>query len=67
MNKGDKCRVRLHSGEVVEATYWKHLAETIHFVIYRGKVLNSSAKPKSISECRFVGPACVLLHEGVSV
>lgn len=68
LSKGDTCRVRLHTGEVVEAVYdcactyiKKH-----HWVIVGGlsKVAGYNA---TITSCRFVGTACDLVPVGVSV
>ena len=62
LEKGAKVRVRLHTGEVVEAVYesfgspeFKH-----HYLRYMGNLL-ISVNRRIIKEweCRFVGPACV--------
>ncbi len=74
MNKGDKCRVRLHTGEVAEAIY-SH-ASTINFKVHFVRLPTGDLaiawgrKPMFSTVCmavRFVGNPCVLLHEGVSV
>ena len=68
MNKGDKCRVRLHSGEVVEAVYdCPSDIRKSHELRLNGDLLIAVKKPQYFWECRFVGNPCVLLHEGVSV
>lgn len=70
MNKGDKCRVRLHTGEVVEAVYDEpSRVEKDHWVRVNGRACRatnytSDERPLRV---RFVGNPCVLLHEGVSV
>lgn len=63
-----KCRVRLHTGEVVEAVYdHPSLAEKCHWVEIDGIAYFARSKIKETDDCRFVGPACVLLPVGVSV
>lgn len=71
LKKGDPCRVRLHTGEVVEAVYYGHCHNKSHFVIANGKDYCADRRPKkcliTMDDCRFVGPACVLVPVGVSV
>lgn len=73
MNRGDKCRVRLHTGEVVEAVY-SHKSgvyDKDHFVDFMGNRYRATRsldiRKGFAPQCRFVGNPCVLLHEGVSV
>lgn len=80
LSKGDTCRVRLHTGEVVEAVYdsprvsW--YCEGCHWVRAKGalfialnkELIQSRGKLGLLSdECRFVGPSCDLVPVGVSV
>jgi len=74
MNRGDKCRVRLHTGEVVEAEYCGSAKRyKSHWAYLFGNTSNP-AIASSVPHCRyvfpfvrFVGKPCVLLHNGVSV
>lgn len=76
LSKGDTCRVRLHTGEVVEAVYdcQDRFADKAHWVTRDGWLfaLVWEKKPESGDEnnwktARFVGPSCVLVPVGVSV
>lgn len=72
LKKGDPCRVRLHTGEVVEAVYDKpSIIEKDHFVKVEGKTYRATSWPditeNMITECRFVGNPCLLVPVGVSV
>lgn len=76
MNIGYKCRVRLDTGEVVEAVYDSPLRDShkAHKVYLNGNNLAIAWPHKPEKEkaylpqtVRFVGNPCVLLHEGVSV
>lgn len=69
LTKGDPCRVRLHSGEVVEAEYDSQCTyvKEHHWVLIDGfsKVMGDFRG--LFAECRFVGNPCVLVPVGVSV
>lgn len=77
LKKGDPCRVRLHTGEVVDAVYDEpikdlyccHHLNVGTLIAIGGNTLRSRIKHKSMldHECVFVGPACVLVPVGVSV
>lgn len=76
LSKGDPCRVRLHTGEVVEAVYDcpDRFADKAHWVEFGGwnLALVWGLKPaqggnNSWQTARFVGPSCVLVPVGVSV
>lgn len=75
MNRGDKCRVRLHNNTVVEAVYLRPSMldpKCHHLLIFGGEpAIAWGRKPfvgwKGRHCVRFVGNPCVLLHEGVSV
>lgn len=76
LSKGDPCRVRLHTGEVVEAVYDcpDRFADKAHWVYLNGckLALAWGNKPESGGEnyhqsVRFVGNPCVLLPVVVSV
>lgn len=76
LEKGAKVKVRLHTGEVVEAVYDSKdlFADKAHWVARDGWLfaLVWAKKPQAGDEnnwqtARFVGPACVLLPVGVSV
>lgn len=69
LSKGDTCRVRLHTGEVVEAVYDEPslLSPKKHFVFYKNDILLAVGKIKMPANCRFVGNPCVLLPVGASV
>lgn len=69
LSKGDHVKVRVHTGEVVEAVYdcpctyvKKH-----HWVLINGfsKVMGSFCG--SSAECQLIGPACDLVPVGMSV
>lgn len=67
MTRGDKCRVRLHTGEVVEAVYDHMYHQGEHEVKINGREFIATDKFYDRSCVRFVGNPCVLLHEVVSV
>lgn len=77
LEKGAKVRVRLHTGEVVEAVYGEPIddLDCCHHLNYGaliaigGNVLRTRIRHKSMldHECVFVGPPCVLGPVGVSV
>lgn len=78
MNRGDPCRVRLHTGEVVDAVYDEPRCDLDKYCeIYQtkdhwlkslnGYGLLAVGKPELDFECRFVGNPCVLVPVGVSV
>lgn len=70
LSKGDTCRVRLHTGEVVEAVYERANRDGFkHFYLrYKGdQLIAVSHKLKNTWECRFIGPSCDLVPVGVSV
>lgn len=73
LSKGDTCRVRLHTGEVVEAVYLceSEAGNKTHLVCFDGdrwaeRVMGSLCT-KDVSIGRFVGPPCALVSVGVSV
>ena len=61
LKKGDTCRVRLHTGEVVEAVYDKqgYYSKIHHVIDSYGIRRIAGCKISDIEFCRFVGPACV--------
>lgn len=77
LSKGDTCRVRLHTGEVVEAVYDEpvkgldccHHLNCGTLIAIGGYTLRGRIKHKSMlnHECVFVGNPCVLLPVEVSV
>lgn len=75
LNKGDPCRVRLHTGGVVEAVYCESAAHgPHHWVEHEGELMQTVGLSEHIKKaceyharCRFVGLACVLVPVGVSV
>lgn len=79
LSKGDTCRVRLHTGEVVEAVY-EAKAQTLRkchlvnvnggkLIAIGGGTLRSRKRHNSMMdhECVLIGPSCVLVPVGVSV
>jgi hypothetical protein len=77
LSKGDPCRVRLHTGEVVEAVY-DGQAKTLdkcHFlnsgklIAIGGETLRFRKRNNSMlpHECVIIGPSCVILPVGVNV
>lgn len=70
LSKGDTCKVRLHTGEVVDAVYDRAcVTEKHHSVFVNGQFLIAGSI-KRFAHCRFVGPACDLVDivpVGVSV
>lgn len=76
LSKGDTCRVRLHTGEVVEAVYDCWARQKDHYAFVNGvRVLvyhHTKSKPKRAVQWKyevvnFVGNPCVLVPVGVSV
>lgn len=71
IKKGDPVRVRLHTGEVVEAAYsHKAVFGTNHWVLYKNEkhqAVSEFSKQFIFPQCRFVGPSCVLVPVGVGV
>lgn len=72
MKKGDKVRVRLETGDVVEAVYDERAAlENNHWVIYKGDCLQTVGKTIDLfggvmyGRCRFVGPCAVAVPSEV--
>lgn len=80
LEKGAKVKVRLHTGEVVEAAYLEpHYASKVrvkksHLVEIEGGQICTAGKfspyhplnPFMNDRVRFVGPSCVLVPVGVS-
>ena len=66
IKKGDPCRVRLHTGEVVEAVYDEPLVtgDKKHFVKCKDDFLIAVKKTKKSRHCRFVGNPCKLTPIG---
>jgi hypothetical protein len=65
LSKGDPCRVRLHTGEVVEAEYFDSSEIEKHHIV---KVRNRHwLRIGSYNGSRFIGPPCVILPVGASV
>lgn len=70
-----KCRVRLHTGEVVEAVYDERAATgPHHWVEHEGELMQTVGLSEHIqrsgeyhARCRLIGPSCALLPVGVSV
>jgi hypothetical protein len=66
-NHGDTVRVRLHTGEVVDAKYDCGHINRCHFVTIDGEYYIACNKPKKrvspevYSRVRFVGPSCDLV------
>lgn len=66
LKRGDKVKVRLHTGEVVEAVYGENYFKKFHWLEINGKtVVAGSMKPcQETEDCydavRFVGPPCDL-------
>jgi len=68
-NLGDTVRVRLHTGEVVDARYRHHVYKGIHSVTVRGRSLDLNAEKHKpaltdwfpYERVRFVGPSCGLV------
>lgn len=65
LKKGDPCRVRLHTGEVVEAVYDHDLGDKDHAVLINGifavAFRLAAITPGSnnfFASVRFVGPNC---------
>ena len=60
--KGKIYKVRLHTGEVVEAVYDKqgYYSKIHHVIDSYGIRRIAGCKISDIEFCRFVGPACVL-------
>lgn len=74
LEKGAKAKVRLHTGEVVEAEYEERASVGAHhWVLHKGKALQTVGltvhldKGNYFERCRFVGNPCVLMPVGVSV
>ena len=74
LEKGAKVKVRLHTGEVVEAEYCGSANRYKSHWVYLCGNKSNPAIASSVPHCgyvypfvRFVGNPCVLLHEGVSV
>jgi len=71
LEKGAKVKVRLHTGEVVEAVYDEphHQDAKRHWVDTNecGYMIAGADKPEEEVRCRFVGPSCDLVPVGVSV
>ena len=75
LEEGAKVKVRLHTGEVVEAVYgypkqygnehWVALNNPKRLAL-AGRVIKCETR-FNFEKVRFVGNPCVLLHEGVSV
>lgn len=67
LSKGDTVKVRLFTGEVVEAVYddpmESMVCEKHHFVEINGRSMVAG----KYGNCRFVGPSCDLLPVGVTV
>lgn len=69
LKKGDPCRVRLHTGEVVEAVYDRANSEGFkhHYLRYKDdQLIAVSRKLINRWECRFVGNPCALVPIGDS-
>lgn len=73
LKKGDPCRVRLHTGEVVEAVYVLGAGHKDHYVMINDKLVcvwhhkngRPSAETEICYECaNFVGNPCVLVPIG---
>ena len=76
LERGDQVRVRLHTGEVVDAAYECSAGQKDHYVfVKRVRVLvyhHKKSKPKPAVQWKyevvnFVGNPCVLVPVGVSV
>jgi hypothetical protein len=72
LTKGDPCRVRLHTGEVVEAVYddtarYPKDHPKCHWVEFNNRQYFARQKIVHFNDCRFVGNPCDLVPVGVSV
>jgi hypothetical protein len=68
LEKGAKVRVRLHTGEVVEAAYLESgVNKGNHFVSYNGSQYMACRHVGALHLCRFVASPCDLVPVGVSV
>lgn len=68
LSKGDPVKVRLHTGEVVEAVYdCPSTIRKAHKLRLNGNLLIAVKKPEYTWECRIIGNPCVLVPVGVSV
>jgi ribosomal protein S12 len=69
LEKGAKVKVRLHTGEVVDAVYAgaSTYVEKHHWILIDGfsKVMGDFRG--SFAQCRLIGNPCVLVPVGVSV
>ena len=69
LEKGAPVRVRLHTGEVVEAVYDEPSAiEKDHWVHVNDRLCRATnyLSDECVPRVRFVGPSCVPLPVGVS-
>jgi len=66
LSKGDPCRVRLQSGEVVDAVYDEPMSSYICKKHHHVEINNLPMVAGKYGRCRFVGPACVLAPVEVS-
>lgn len=69
LEKGAKVKVRLHTGEVVEAVYDEPDVDNKmeHWVYVNGRPFLAAKNYKFYGGCRFVGNPCDLVPVGVSV
>lgn len=71
LEKGAPVRVRLHTGEVVEAVYDEphHVDAKRHWVDTNeyGYMIAGADNPDGEVRCRFVGNPCDLVPVGVSI
>jgi hypothetical protein len=60
IKQGDPVRVRLHTGEVVDAVYeYQTAIFKAHWVVYCGKFHLASKFTDDRYKCRFVGPPAI--------
>ena len=67
LRNGDKCFIRIHSGEILEATYDDRVFTTLHhkehFVIANGLYYMTTKYIGGFGQCRFVYPPKEALHQ----
>jgi hypothetical protein len=63
IKQGDPCRVRIHTGKIIDAVYDERTFsdEKRHWVYTKqcGFMIAGSVAPRAMIYCRFIGPAGV--------
>lgn len=69
LSKGAPVKVRLHTGEVVEAVYKEYDEDWgMHYLDLNGyEIIAPNRETNNDWECRFIGSPCVLVPVGVSL